>query len=351
MTIDVKSNGSGNLGIALGMTDQGKALLASQGVDPMQTFTEKLGVPSGSSPKVKVTRWTDGDYEWVQEQVPYTDLNELNSKMSQSALFESFSITCQPGIFHNQFIVNARLKPLLQDTNTTDTSIYGNIDPSAFIEFQIAVHLPGSIIETNGISDSKNTSTMLWTVNSKQSKTMQATSKAWNWLNIGIAGSIGLIILVIGVIALLAIRAKPKTNKNFQGSHTTTNRLPGLPLSSNDNVVAENKSAQTYTQAEVIKPIQPVSSISTAFSAGMLTTIGARSLLQDVNHFLLKDTGSISETPDELHLDWPFPPGGKMRGIHIKLVSQQQIAINGQVFPATQEGVKTGIATCLHEMN
>jgi hypothetical protein len=337
MTIDVQPNGSGNLGIALGMTDQAKTLVASQWGDPMQTLSKNLGVSSGNSPDVKVTRWTDGDYEWVQGEVAYKDLNELNNKMSQTDLFDSFSVTRQPGIFRDRFILNASLKPFMEDTNTTNTSNFGNIDPSAFIEFQIAVHLPGSIIETNGILDGQNSSTMLWTVNSKQSITMQATTEAWNWFNIGIAGgSVGLAILVIGGFVLLVITSRSKPRRGFS-AQTTAYRMPP----SNGNISDPKKLPQIHTQPEAILPVQPSPSISPTFPNDMLITIGARSLLHNVNRFLLKDIGLVSEAPNELNLQWPCVPGsGEMQGIHIKLISQQQVTINGQAFPANHEGVK-----------
>jgi hypothetical protein len=352
MAVDVKPNGSGTIGIAIGMTQQAKTLVASQGGDPMQALTKNLSESPINPLGVKVTRWTEGEYEWVQGEVAFKDLNDLNERMSQNDYFESFSVTRQPGVFRDRFILNARLKPLMQDTNTTDTSGFGDIDPSDFIEIQMTVRLPGDVIETNGVFGGADSSNMLWTVSSKQTITMQAKSEAWNWLNIGIAGgSVGLGILAIGGITLLAIIAKPKPRKNLPVTCATADLLTGIPPSSSGGVVVAKKLPQAHTQAEVSLPDQPVSSISPAFSPGMLATIGARSLLQDVNHFLLKDIGSIREMPNELHLEWPVIPGGKMQGIHIKLVSQQQVAVNSQVFPATHEGVKTGIATCLREMN
>jgi hypothetical protein len=349
VAIDVKPNGSGTIGIALGMTQQAKMLVSSQGGDPMQTLTENLSESATNPQDVKVTSWTEGEYEWVQGEVAFKDLNDLNERMSQVDYFESFSVTRQPGIFRDRFILNARLKPLMQDTNSSDISGFGDIDPSAFVEIQMAVRLPGDVIETNGVFGGADSSNMLWTVSSKQTITMQATSEAWNWINIGIAGgsvglgilaiggSVGLGILAIGGITLLAIPAKPKPRKNLPVTHATTDHLPGLPLSSSGGMVVAKKSPQAHTQAEVVMPIQPVSSISPAFPPGMLATIGARSLLQDVNQFLLKNTGSIRETLNELHMECPVLPVGKMQGIHIKLVSQQQVAVNGQVFPATHE--------------
>ncbi len=353
MTIDIKPDGSGTVGMALGMTQQAKVLVASQGGDPMQSLTKDLSGSPTNPQDVKVTRWTEGEYEWVQGEVAFRDLNDLNERMSRIGFFESFLVTRQPGIFRDRFILNARLKPLMQVTNTSDTSGFGDVDPSAFIEVQMTVRLPGDVIETNGVFDGKDSTNILWTVSSKQTITMQATSEVWNWLNIGIAGvTVGFGILAIGGIALLMIAARPKQRKNLPVTRVTANRLSGPLLSSSGSVGVAKKSPQAHTQDEVISPVQLESPFSPAFPPDLLAKIGARSLLQDVNHFLLKDMGAISEAPNELYLEWPVVPGGgEMRGIHIKLINQQRLTVNGQVFPATHEGVKAGITNCLREMN
>ena len=349
VAVDVKPDGSGILGLATGMTQQAKALAASQGGDPMQTLAENLSESPSNPQDVKITRWTEGEYEWVQGEVAFKNLDDLNERMSRMDFFETFSITRQPGLFRDRFILNAHLKPLSDSTNASDSSGLGDIDPSAFIEIQMAVRLPGDVIETNGVFDGKNSSNMLWTVGNKQAITMQATSETWNWLNIGIiSGGIG--VLVIGGIGLLSIVSLKLVKKsNSPVARTNTNRLPS-PSRTN---AAFLKKPLKVGQTDAITSVQFTSpTVSPTIPSNLLVTIGARSLLQDVNHFLLRGVGAISETSDELLLEWPVIPGGSaMYSLHIKLVSQHQVTINGQIFPATHEGLKIGIATCLREMS
>lgn len=141
VTVDVKSNGSGTVGISMGMNAQAKALIGSQGEgDPIQSLAKDISENPNNPEDVKITRWTEGDYEWVQGEVAFNNLNDLNERMSRIDYFEYFSITRKPGLLRDSFVLNARLKPLL-DSN--DTSSY--IDPSAFIEMQMMVHLPGKL--------------------------------------------------------------------------------------------------------------------------------------------------------------------------------------------------------------
>ena len=108
---------------------------------------------------------------------------------------------------------------------------------------------------------------------------------------------------------------------------------------------------QVHTQADATSPVRSTPPISPAAPPDIMATIGARSLLQDVNHFLLRDAGTIREAPGEVLLEWPVLPGAaEMHTIHIRLLSQQQIMVNGEIFPTTHEGVKTGIVNCLRKI-
>lgn len=209
ITINVNPDESGMMGFAFGMTSQAKALVASQSdSDPMQTLSKNLSDNPDNPQEVKITRWTEGEYEWIQGEVAFEDLNELNERMSRVDFFESFSITRQTSFLKNKFILTASLGPLSESTSSSD------IDPSAFIEVQMFVHLPGKIIETNGIFDGEESSNLVWTVNNKQTTTMKATSESWNSLNIVVIGVVvGVIILGVICIMFLIIFVYRRRNK------------------------------------------------------------------------------------------------------------------------------------------
>jgi hypothetical protein len=352
--------------MAVGITRQVKELLASQseGKDPMQSITESLSEQLGvSNPQdMNVKRWTEGEYEWVQGDVDFRDLNDLNERVSRSDYFESFSVTRQSDIFRDRFVLNGRLKPLKDSaiSNPDDTPSPGgmpglsNADPATFIEIQAAVRLPGNVVQTNGVRNS-GSSEILWTASSDQTVTMQATSESWNWLNIGIAGSaVGVGILAIAGVALfLTGTSRSKSRKSPATARVTPDRLSSVLSSSSNSkgVVKTSPQPQVHTQADATSSVRSTPPISPVAPTDMLATIGARSLLQDVNHFLLKDAGTIREAPGEVLLEWPVLPGAaEMHTIHIRLLSQQQIMVNGEIFPTTQEGVKMGIVNCLRKI-
>lgn len=352
LAVDVKSDGSGIVGFALGMTQQAKALVASQGEDPTQILTQDLSKSPNEPQDVKISRWTEGEYEWLQGEVAFKELNDLNERLSRVEYFETFSISRQPGIFRDRFILDARLKPLLENTPDSDSSDLFNIDPSAFIEVQMTVRLPGDVIETNGVFDGNDSSKMLWTVGSKQAITMHAVSETWNWLNIGIIGGGAFVaILAIGGMIFIVATSKPKRKKEISPSRVQQDksRLPSASSPPGNRTAIVSDSLTTQARSETITPVQiEAQDFQPPNIPNLLVTIGARSLLQDVNHFLLKDIGTISESPDELRLEWLLmPDAGEIQSIHIRLINQNQATINGQVFPATHEGMKTGISASI----
>lgn len=350
VAVDVKPDGSGTVGVSMGMTSQAKALIASQGEgDLIQSLAKDISESPNNPNDVKITRWTEGDYEWVQGEVAFNDLTDLNERMSRIDYFEYFSITKKLGLFRDSFVLNARLKPLLDSTDTSS-----GIDPSAFIEMQMMIHLPGDVIETNGVFDGKDSTNMIWTVNSKQAVTMQATSETWNWLNIGIFATLGVLgILAVGIVAIFMFTEKPKKKVIPAIARKSAAQLPNPTQNSNTGIVSAKRHPQPIntsnsdTSGDLLIP-----ETHDTLTPNWLVAIGARSLLNDVNHFMLKDVGIIHESENEIYLEW-FSVSGKsdMQGVHIMLISQQEIKINGQIFPATHEGLKLGIATCLREMN
>ena len=195
---------------------------------------------------------------------------------------------------------------------------------------------------------------MIWTINSEQAVTMQATSKSWNWVNIGIFVALGVLgILAIGIVTVFLVTQKPKKKVAPTISRKKAAQLPTSAKSPNVGIVSVERSPQSINKGKSDASNNLLfSEVRSTSTPNWLVAIGARSLLDDVNRFILKDVGEIYESENEIYLEW-FSVSGKsdLQSIHIRLINHQEININGKVFPATHEGLKSGIATCLREMS
>jgi len=202
--VDVNPNGSGTFAAAIGMTQQAKALIESQGGDPMQLFSNETNA------EAEITRWVDGDYEWVQGTKPFNTLDELNKIMSTLQLLESFSVTRQRGLFKDVFTLEATINPINDIAKGEESSELSGMDPSAFITVQLVVNLPGKVTETNGASESQDSTQMVWSAAGDSKVSVKAISQVWNWVNI-LAISL-VILIIIAITIFFTIRMKKKAN-------------------------------------------------------------------------------------------------------------------------------------------
>jgi len=150
ISVDVKQNGSGVISVAIGMTQQAKALAASQGTDPFQDMKKSLADGTGATQDVKLTTWIDGDYEWAKAEKEFANLDEISKVLNDKELFNNFSLSRNRGFFQDEFNLDAEFAPLNSNTPSENDS---GVDPSAFIQMSFSAHLPGKIIETNGLRD------------------------------------------------------------------------------------------------------------------------------------------------------------------------------------------------------
>src|SRR5436190_1196533 len=105
VSVDVKPNGSGILSLAIGMTEQAKALVASP--------------------------------------------DEINKALSGNELFNRFVLTRSHGLLRDEITLDAEFAPMNSNASGNDSGV----DPSAFIKMTFSARLPGKIIETNGLTD------------------------------------------------------------------------------------------------------------------------------------------------------------------------------------------------------
>src|SRR5215216_7886452 len=140
--VDVKPNGSGLLSLAIGMTQQAKALAASQGTDPLQDINKSLANGTDTTEDVKVTTWIDGDYEWTKAEKAFASADEINKALSGNKLFNRFVLTRSHGLLRDEITLDAEFAPM----NSNVSANVSGVDPSAFIQMTFSVRLPGKII-------------------------------------------------------------------------------------------------------------------------------------------------------------------------------------------------------------
>ena len=201
ISIDVNPDGAGTIGAAFGMTAAAKAFAGSQGIaDPVQAISEEVAQDADTE-DVRVERWTDGDYEWIEATVPFNNLDDLNSRMRETDLFESFQLTQRSDFLKKYYVLDAVIAPSFL---ASEASQDYDFDPSGMFEIRLAVTLPGAIVESNGIAEKKDSNTMSWTLTSDTAMVVHAASENWNWTNIIllVAGGLFVFVLGIGVIGL-----------------------------------------------------------------------------------------------------------------------------------------------------
>ena len=206
--IVVNPDGSGTLGIAFGMTDEAKAILAVEtgGQDPMDAFVEETTTSEDFEDAV-VERWVEDEYEWVRVTDSFATLDDLHEQIMETEMFQSFSLVQETGIIKNRFVLDATLLPM-SDATDESTDGVGGLDPNSIFEMKFIATLPGDLIETNGVRAEDGS--INWTVDYTQPTSVHVVSEAWNWLNISIGGVVllcGFIVVVGVVIGLLITRS------------------------------------------------------------------------------------------------------------------------------------------------
>lgn len=81
----------------------------------------------------------------------------------------------------------------------------------------------------------------------------------------------------------------------------------------------------------------------------VLADIDARTFLEQVNQYRLKNRGQVAETERECRLSWQSAVG--THEILVTVQDAETLDINGDSFPATPDGVKQGIVAALNNAN
>jgi len=304
LSVDVKANGSGILSLAIGMTQQAKALAASQGTDPLQDLNKSLANGTNTPKDVKVTTWVDGDYEWTKAEKAFASPDEINKALSGNELFNRFVLTRSHGLLRDEITLDAEFAPMNSNTSGNDSGV----DPSAFIQMTFSARLPGKIIETNGLTDINDPNRIVWNMASNRPVSIKARSGAWNWT---IIFAISGFLLFLGVVLVsgvgLFVHARLQKGKTLKKDQLVVN----VPVPEMD------------------------------FAA-----LGVEKLLLQINEKVLDSKGQLQTRPGGIILAWKDAQDQE-RAIDVKALAGNQVSINNQVCPATKKDTQEGIVATL----
>lgn len=192
ISIEVARDGSGTVGMALGMDEEARAFVGEEGIDPIESLNEELSAEPQE--EVAVRRWTEGDYEWVEVKRNFDNLDELHEITAGAEMFERFALIRDAGLLKDTFTLEAEFTSPLEDEVDTESLF----DPGAFFEMDFSATLPGKVTYTNG-SWSEDTSAITWDLRSSGPTVISARSEVWN-----LTARLGLVVASIVLTGLAA---------------------------------------------------------------------------------------------------------------------------------------------------
>jgi hypothetical protein len=203
------------------------------------------------------------------------------------------------------------------------------------MNFQFSIQLPGSVVETNGLHDDA-ANMITWSAENTDALAMQATSETWNTLSLIATASLSILgIALVAAIVIVIIRTRRKGKPELVDMEVEQ-RL----FDSAQPVVEEEETESTEPDLEEVFPPSKI-----------LAMIGARELLEQVNHHVLNDRGEITSAKGAIRLVWTDQENTVVtRGIMITVQDSDTIMINGVPFPANREAARQGLISCLKGM-
>jgi len=221
-SIVVEPDGSGAIGLALGMTSQARAMLSTSGEDPLNEMSAAMQ-GSSEGEEVSVRQWTEGEYEWTEATRRFEDPDELNELMNETEFFDDFTLSRVAGFPKNRFVLDGTLQSDTMESPSADV----DFDPSGFFQFDLTVTLPGEITETNGIYVGDAANKVSWPLLAGGTRVVRATSEVWNW-PILIAAGLCLLITSSGAAGLALARMRGAHRRSLALPASPPTRLPGV---------------------------------------------------------------------------------------------------------------------------
>lgn len=340
-SIFLRQDGSGELTITVGVPTEFITMLPEE-ENPMAEIEQRLRQELGE--EIAIEQSSEGGYEWRKAKRPFSSLDEINNLMNEFEFVESFSIQKQGSLLKEHFVLDAvyGLESLMESEKGIGEEILELPDDlKGLAELQVAVNLPGTFSETNGNYDS-NSGFTLWSISGTDPLQVHAVSETWNIIQLGLLAAVALAFIFLFVLIILVISRMRRRKVRATDSANVAQRLVESVQAEeqlSDMIPTPEEEALSSEAAAVISPSK------------ILAEIGARQLLEQVSKHVLKGTGEISTAKGAIRIIWSDPQDETVkRGIMIRVQGVDTLLINGQPFPATREGVKQGLISCLKGM-
>jgi hypothetical protein len=340
-SIFLRQDGSGELSITAGAPTEYIAMLP-QDEKPMaeieQQFREQLGEETA------IEQFSEGGYEWRKARRPFSTLDEINALMNKLEFVQSFSIQKQRSLLKDHFVLDAvfELESLLATIEGNGEEAYQfPADLKGLAELKVSAYLPGTISETNGEYDS-DSGYVLWSISGTDPLQVHAASETWNLIQVGLLAALGLAFIFLFVLFILMVKRIMRRKAMATESANVAQRLV-------ESVQGEEPLSEILQASE--EEALPIDAEAVISPSKILAEIGARQLLEQVNLHVFKGAGEISTAKGAIRLIWSDPQDETVkRGIMIRVQGVDTLLINGQPFPATREGAKQGLISCLKGM-
>jgi hypothetical protein len=333
-SIVVQPDGSGELTTTVSIPIEFIAELTEQGIDVIKTIKQSVFEDLGY--ETWFEQWSEDDNEWLKLTRPFSNLNELNELARTQSFVDTFSFQRKQGFLKDLYTVDAQLTFTETDNPFYNEMHVGEVDAPDDIDIQLWTQLPGKIVNTNGDIDPLANS-ITWTLDQTHSLEIHALNESWNMLNIALAVFLGIVgIVLLAAIVVLILRNRRKK------------RIPVESLN------VKQRLAESIPIAEEKKPLSDIDIEQPAVSppSKILAMVGARSLLEQVNSHVLNNRGQIAVGKGAIRLVWTDQQNQSVtRSIMITVQDMETLLINGVPFPATREGAKEGLITCLRGMS
>jgi len=336
-SITVQSDGTGEITTSLGFPIELVAEMTLQGINPVKDLKQVLFKGLGHGTVFDQT--DDSTHKWLIMTRNFNTVGELSDLLQKQDFVESFSLQRNRGFLQDQFVLDAQLTPE-NFSSPLDFDTQGETgDPLPAVglplDFQISIQLPGKIIETNGFHDT-STKTIAWSTDSTDAFEMHAISESWNTLSLAVTAGLAILgIALVVAMVMLILRSRRKSMPPVDDVNVKQRLVESVQPVEEDE---ELRSSEPEKEA-----VFPPSKI--------LAMIGARELLDQVNHHVLNNRGEIMVAKGAIRLVWIDQENTVVtRGIMITVQDTETIMINGVPFPATREAAREGLTSCLKGM-
>jgi hypothetical protein len=344
--LNIQEDGSGYLAISASVEQSVRQEHSEAGIDPIEQLYKQFIGPDGSPlPGIQLNRRLDNGWDVLDIRINFLSPEELNARVTQTGLFESFALHHKPGVLSDRFILTARLHAL--DVNQIASDL--GISPNQSDEIEFVVRMPGINPASNGLPLDEERMAFLWKVNLEDPPWFQAISQVWNGRNIILLTLGGLLVIFIGVLISIAIAFQTRSRRRrsetdtFETAEAAQEQFPVESklsdlFSAHDDAVQKTVQLSSHVDNTLVDQMQ-------INSETLLIDLKVLDSLAEFNQHVLHNRGTIEYTPGELSITWqPEVDGIPAPVIRVHNLGNWLVTVNGQSVQMTADGVKHGIA-------